>query len=89
MKLPRRNGLIENKSTRWEEAFYSSSKLHGYFNKKKVNRATWLSCTQIMGISTVAFNKNKNGHMLTMAHDDGTNLFIPRGNYTVILILKR
>ena len=43
-----------------------------------------------MGISTVAFYKIKNGHMLTMAHNGGKKLFIPRANYTsVILILKR
>ena len=42
-----------------------------------------------MGISTVAFYKIKNGHILTMAHNYGNKLFIPRANYTMILILKR
>ena len=34
-----------------------------------------------MGISTVAFYKIKNGHMLTMAHNDGKKLFIHVGDF--------
>ena len=41
--------IKKKKTTRWEKVLYSLSKVHGDFNKN-VNRATWLSNTQIMDI---------------------------------------